>query len=159
MRNIMGDLFSALIFLLGLIGLFALYNNVTSSNKSNQAFTDLSTMVGATQALYASHPSFASISATAVINSRSAPATMVSGAALINPWGGNVTVAPAANTSFFTVTEPSVPNDACVKMATSLSNLGALSINGTSVTLPADPSVVSGVCTGDANSLVFTFGH
>ena len=159
MRDLIGGLFAALVTIIGIVALIALYNNVTSSNKSSQALTDLTSMVGSIQATYISHPSYTNLSATVVVNGNLAPATMISGAALINPWGGNVTVAPAANTSFFTVTEPSVPNDACVKMATAISNLGALSINGTSVTLPADPSVVAGTCTGNNNSLVFTFGH
>jgi hypothetical protein len=159
MRDLIGGLFAALVTIIGIVALIALYNNVTSSNRSSQALTDLTSMVGSIQATYISHPSFTSLSPTVVVNAKLAPTTMISSGALVNPWGGTVTVGAATNTSLFTVTEPSVPNDACVKMATSISNLGALAINGTSVTLPADPSVVAGACTGDANSLAFTFGH
>lgn len=160
MRDLIGGLFAALVTIIGIVALIALYNNVTSSNKSSQALTDLTSMVGSVQATYISHPSYTNLSSTVVINGKLAPATMISGTTLINPWGGVVTVAAnAANSSFFDVTEPSVPNDACAKMATAISNLGALTIGGTSVTLPADPSVVTSSCTGNANSLVFTFGH
>lgn len=160
MRDLIGGLFAALVTIIGIVALIALYNNVTSSNKSSQALTDLTSMVGSVQATYISRPSYSGISSTVVINGKLAPATMVSGTQLVNPWGGVVTVAVnSANTSFFDTTEPSVPSDACVKMATAISNLGALTINGTSVTLPADPSVVTTSCTGSTNSLVFTFGH
>lgn len=160
MRDLIGGLFAALVTIIGIVALIALYNNVTSSNKASQALTDLTSMVGQVQATYLSHPSYSGLSSTVIINGKLAPATMISGTQLVNPWGGVVTVAAnSANTSFFDTTEPSVPSDACVKMATSISNLGALTINGTSVSLPADPSVVTTICTGSANSLVFTFGH
>lgn len=159
MRELIGALFAALVTIIGIVALIALYNNVTSSNKSSQAITDLTSMVGSIQATYNSHPSFTNLSATVVVNGNLAPATMISGTALINPWGGNVTVAAATNANFFTVTESGLPSDGCVKMATSISNSTALAINGTSVTLPADPSVVAAACKETTNSLVLTFGH
>ncbi len=160
MRDLIGGLFAALVTIIGIVALIALYNSVTSSNKASQALTDLTSMVGQVQATYISHPSYAGLSSTVVINGNLAPATMVSGTQLVNPWGGVVTVAQnSANSSFFDITQPSVPSDACVKMATSISNLGSLTINGTSVTLPANPSVVTTACTGTSNTLVFTFGH
>lgn len=160
MRDLIGGLFAALVTIVGIVALIAIYNSVSSSNKSSQALTDLTSMVGQVQATYLSHPSYSGLSSTVVINGKLAPATMISGSNLVNPWGGVVTVAAnSANNAFFDTTEPSVPSDACVKMATSISNLGALTINGTSVALPADPSVVTTNCTGTSNSLVFTFGH
>lgn len=160
MRDLLGSLFSALIVVIGLIGAVLIYNSVTNTNKSSQAFTDLTAMVGSVQSVYASHPTFTNLTPSVIIAGKLAPASMISGTQLMNPWRGIITVAAnGSNAGLFDVTEPSVPSDACVKMATSLGGLGGLAINGTSVALPADPAVVTPLCSSDANSLVFTFGR
>lgn len=160
MRDLIGSLLSAVATLLGIAAVVAIGYNLYSANKSSNGLSDLTSMAGQIQALYSSHPSYSGLSATTVINASLAPSSMISGATLTNPWGGTVTVAVnGSNSSFFDVTEPNVPNDACAKLATGVGNLGALSINGTSVTLPADPNTVSTNCSTGANSLVFTFGH
>lgn len=160
MRDLIGSLLSAIATLLGIAAVVALGYNLYSSNKSSNALADLTSMGGNIQALYSSHPSYTGLSATVVINSSLAPSQMVSGTSLVNPWGGTVTVAAnSSNSALFDVTEPSVPADACAKMATGVGNLAALSINSTSVTVPVDPATAASNCSSSSNSLVFTFGH
>lgn len=160
MNDLIAKIIAVVLTLLALAGVIALFNSASNSSKTTQALTDLTAMTGSVQALYVSHPSYANITAAVVANGKLAPSTMISGSTLVNPWGGTVTVAVnASNSSFFDVTQPSVPNVACATLATALGNLGALSINGTAATLPVDPATATASCNAGSNTLVMTFGH
>lgn len=160
MREMLGTIIAWLLGLLAIGTLLVMFNTATSTSKTNQALSDLSSMVSSIQAIYYSHPSYSTISSTVAINGKLAPQSMINGAALINPWGGTVTLAVnSANSSMFDVTEPNVPSDACSKLATAIGNLQLLTINGTTVTQPADPATVTTSCNNTANTMVLTFGH
>lgn len=160
MREMLGTIIAWLLGLLALGTLVMMYSTASSSSKTNQALTDLSSMVSSIQALYYSHPSYSTISSTVAINGGLAPKSMINGTALNNPWGGTVTLAVnSSNTARFDVTEPNVPSEACAKLATAVGNMEALAINGTSVSLPTDPATVTTTCNNTTNSMVLTFGH
>lgn len=160
MREMLGTIIAWLLGLLAIGTLLVMFNTATSTSKTNQALSDLSSMVSSIQAIYYSHPSYSTISSTVAINGKLAPQSMINGASLINPWGGTVTLAVnSGNSSMFDVTEPNVPSDACSKLTTAIGNLQSLAINGSALPLPADPATVTTSCNNTTNSMVFTFGH
>lgn len=160
MREMLGTIIAWLLGLLAIGTLLVMFNTATSTSKTNQALSDLSSMVSSIQAIYYSHPSYSTLSPTVAINGKLAPQSMINGASLINPWGGTVGLAVnSSNSSRFDVTEPNVPSDACSKLATAIGNLESLAINGSSLALPSDPATVTTSCNNNINTMVFTFGH
>lgn len=160
MREMLGTIIAWLLGLLAIGTLLVMFATAASTSKTNQALADLTSMVISVQAIYYSHPAYTSLTGTVAVNGKLAPSSMINGTNLINPWGGAVTLAVnSSNASMFDVTEPNIPSDACSKLTTALGNIQSVSINGTTVSLPADPAIVTTSCNNTTNTMVLTFGH
>ncbi len=158
MSEILGTLFKYLVGLLAVVAIVLITNNVMASNKTQNAISDVTQLATAAQSLYNGSPAFTTLTDSVAIDSHIAPADMISGTGLVNPWGGTVTVAVDANPSQFDITETLVPNAACVQFASTLTSLQTLKINGTAQTLPLDPGTAATTCTA-SNTMTLTFGH
>lgn len=160
MSEILGVLFKYLVALLGVSAVVMVAYQVFGVNKTQTAISDLTTLQVSAQALYAGQSSFTTLTNTVAIAAKLAPSGMISGTALTNPWGGTVTLAVnGANSSRFDITETLVPTEACAKMASNLTNMVILSINGANQTLPIDAGTAATACNAASNTMIFTFSH
>ncbi len=160
MDNILGLLYSKLGMLLGLIAVMAVSYAFFQSNKTSTAISDLVQTSQGIQTLYGGNQ-FTSLNNTVVTNGQLEPTDMTTGAGvLVNPWNGSVTMTVnPANASQFQATETNVPPDGCAKLAQGLTYAG-VTINGTAITLPADPGQVTTACAANnPATMVLTFGH
>jgi hypothetical protein len=158
MSEILGTLFKYLLSLLGVAGVTLILYNVFAANKTQGAISDITQLQTGAQSLYNAQSSFTSLNNAVAIASKIAPTDMITGTALVNPWGGVVTVAVDTNPAEFDITETLVPNDACTQLASNLTSLLALKINGTAQTLPLDPGTAATTCTA-SNTMTFIYGH
>lgn len=159
MSEILGTLFKYLVALLGVAAVVLILYQVFGSNKTQTALSDVTLLQTNTQSLYNAQSTFTSVTDAVAIAGKLAPSGMISGTALVNPWGGAVTIAVNANASQFDITEASVPSDACAKMIVGLSSVVALKVNGAAQTLPLDAGLATAACNATANTLIFTFAH
>lgn len=160
MSEILGTLFKYLVSLLGVSAVVLILYSVFGANKTQSALSDLSLLQTNTQALYNGQNNFTSLTTAVAIAGKLAPAGMISGATLINPWAGVVTIAVnGGSPSQFDVTEPAVPADACAKLATSLSTLVGLKVNGAAQAVPMEAGAATAACSAAANTLIFTFSR
>jgi len=83
------------------------------------------------------------------------------GNVVLNPWGGNVTLAAVSQTQF-TLTYTGVPAADCAKLVTAMagdqaSGLLGLSINGAAQVIPVNGATVTAACNaGNSNTIVWT---
>lgn len=160
MSEILGTLFKYLVALLGVAAVVLILYQVFGSNKTQTAIADITLLQTNTQALYNAQSTFTTLTSAVAISGKIAPSNMISGATLVNPWGGTVLInVDAGNASQFEITEPAVPADSCAKMIVGLSTAVAVKVNGTAQTLPLDAGTAVTACNVAANTLVFTFAH
>lgn len=160
MSEILGALFKYLVALLSVGAVVMVLYQVFGASKTQNAISDLTLLQTEVQSLYNGQNTFTTITNAIAISGKLAPKGMISGAALLNPWGGAVTInVNAGNSARFDVTEVAVPPDGCPKMVTSMSSVVGVSINGTAATLPLDAGTAVTACNAAANALVFTFAH
>jgi hypothetical protein len=160
MSEILGTLFKYLMGLLAIGSVVVILYVVFGSNKTSTAISDITQLRANTVALYNTQSAFTSLSSAVAINGKLAPPDMIAGTALVNPWGGTVTIAVnAGNAAQFDVTEPAVPADACAKMIVGMSNALAVTVNTVAQTLPVEAGAAVTACNAAANTLIFTFGH
>ncbi|HEY0843437.1 type 4 pilus major pilin [Methylotenera sp.] len=162
MGEIFGTLFGKIIALLGLVVVVGVLYLAFASDKTTKATSDITLLATNAQALYNAQATFTSLTNTVAVSGQLAPKTMISGAStLTNPWGGSVTInVNAGNAAQFDITDTTIPAEACSKMLTTLSNLVALKVNGTAVTLPIDAGAATVSCNSPlANTLILTFAH
>lgn len=158
MSEILGAMFKYLVAIIGVAAVVGTVYIVFGSNRAQAALSDLSQLQSNTQALYSGQPSFASVTNAVAIAANLAPSSMISGAALVNPWSGAVTInVNAANASNFDITEAAVPADACAKLIVSTPTAVGLKVNGVAAALPVDAGVATVACNTAANTLIFTF--
>ena len=162
MSEIIGVVLKTLMVLLGVVGVVVVANSAIQNNKNSNAVSDISLLSSNIQSAMSSG-AFTGVTVASAIAGNAgetwAPASMISGNTLVNPWGGAVTLAVnAANTSQFVVTTAGVPNGGCVAMAAGL-RAQALSINGTAQTLPVNAATAKTTCRATGNTLALTFGH
>ena len=147
------------------IGIYAVYNKVTTTSKANQENTNLQTLKTGIKQLYGNQGNFTGLTETVIRNSRLAPQQMNTGTAggLINMFGGAVTIAPLAFGSFngFRITSNNVPGDVCVKLvATASGTFEQITANGTivkpiGVNNPPNPATVTTACNADTVTMLF----
>lgn len=159
MSEILGTLFKYLVSLLGVAAVVLILYQVFGSNKTQNAISDITQLQANSQALYNTQNNFTSLTNTIAVSGKLAPSGMISGTALVNPWGGAVTVnVNATNAAQFDITEAGVPVDACAKMISGLATAVGLKVNGTAQTLPVDAGAAVTACNAASNTTIFTFG-
>ncbi len=160
MSEILGTLFKYLVALLGVAAVVMVLYQVFGANKTQNAISDLTLLQTNVQSLYNGQNTFTTITNTVAIDGKLAPASMISGTSLVNPWGGTVTInVNAGNSSQFDITETAIPQDACAKLINSLTSVVGLKVNGTAQTLPLDAGTAVSACNAAANTLILTFAH
>jgi type II secretory pathway pseudopilin PulG len=160
MSEILGTLFKYLVSLLGVAAVVLILYQVFGANKTQNAMSDITLLQTNSQALFNSQNTFTTLTTAVAIGGKLAPTSMISGATLVNPWGGTVLVnVNAGNAAQFDITEPSVPADSCAKMIVGLGTAVALKVNAVAQTLPLDAGTAVTACNVVANTLVFTFAH
>lgn len=160
MDEIMGTLFKYMVRLLG-IGLIVLVlMAIFHKNKSQTEASNLIQLETNIANTYNGQTLFSSL--TEAIAANLAPTAMVSGATLINQWGGAVTVTPDANPSQFDIVENNVPKDACSDLSTKVSNYVSMTLGGSTFTptTPLDAGQATTLCSAAAaQNITFVFGH
>lgn len=135
------------IVVIGLViaGIMIAAQKVFVGNETNRAATSVATLASNVKGYYDT-PSYAGLTNTVVIDANLAPQNMVSGANLVNEWGGTVTVVPAtlgavANNAI-SITYTDIPTEACAKLSTqTATNFDQVSIDdGTTVTVVVTPA-------------------
>lgn len=160
MSEILGTLLKYLAALIAVASVVLVSNQAYESYKTSSATADLTTLVTGIQKLYLTKPAFTTLGASAVINGGIAPQDMINGTALINQWGGAVTLnVNSSNANLFDVTENLVPGDACANFVSTMSSAVLLKLNSVVQVLPMDPGTVAATCGTSGNTLVFTFTH
>lgn len=160
MSEILGTLFKYLVALLGVAAVVLILYQVFGANKTQTAISDITLLQTNTQALYNAQSTFTSVSDAVAIGGKLAPSDMISGSALVNPWGGTVTIAVNANPAQFDITETAVPADSCAKMIVGLGSMVGLKVNGTAQALPLDAGTAVTACNQPTNNtLIFSFAH
>lgn len=166
MSEILGTLFKYLGALLGVAAVVFVFNKVFGANKVQNTISQVTQTTGNIQSLYNAQNNFTSLNNAVIIAGKLAPADMVSGANLVNPWNGTVTFAvDASNAARYTMTHNDVPNDACAKLAMGIAGSISVQINsGTihnSATNPLDAGAATTACNSgtDSNTLAFVFGR
>lgn len=159
MSEILGTLFGKLVALLSIAAVVVILYQVFGANKTQNAISDLTQLQVNAQSLYNGQSTFTTLTNTVAITGKLAPAGMISGTALLNPWGGAVTVAVNAVATQFDITETLVPSDACAKMIVGLGAVVGLKVNTVAQTLPLDAGTAVTACNAANNTLLFTFSH
>lgn len=158
MSEVLGTLFKYLLAVLAIGAVVLIFYEGFTSNKVGTEASNITSIEGSAAQLYSGQANTTSLTAKVLIAAGAAPNSMVSGTALVNPWGGGVTVTGDA-TDDIIITDTGLSQSACAKLVTSVTNFTSIAINGgTAATSPVDPSTVSTGCVaGNANKLVFTF--
>lgn len=160
MSEILGTLFGKVVALLSLAAVVAILYMVFGSNKIQNTITDVTQLQAKSQAHYAGQSTFTTLTNTVAINGKLAPASMISGTALVNQFGGTVTInVNAGSASQFDITETALPADACAKVIVALPSVVALKVNTVAQTLPLDAGAAITACNTASNTLIATFPH
>lgn len=139
------------------LGAVSLLNGAFGSAKSNQTSEELVSLRTAARKLYLGQTYPAAMN-EALINAGAAPATLVRGdaaGALINSWGGAVTVAGAGAT--FTITYAGLPRDVCMNVISGATGWTSIGAGANAVTVfPATAANATTQCPAATNNVVFT---
>ncbi|MGF6604522.1 hypothetical protein P3T23_009278 [Paraburkholderia sp. GAS448] len=160
MDEIMGTLFKYMVRLLGIGLIVVVLMTIFHKNKAQAEASNLIQLETSIANTYNGQTLFSSL--TEAIAANLAPAGMVSGATLINQWGGAVTVTVDANASQFDIVENSVPKDGCSDLATKVSNYVSMTLGGSTFTpsSPLDAGQATTLCSAAATTNIsFVFGH
>ena len=161
MSEIMGTLFKYLMGLLGLAVVVGILYATLHKNKASSEVANLTQMSTNISTTYTGQATFTGL--TTAIAANLAPASMVSGATLVNAWGGAVTVSvDASNASEYDVIENTVPSDGCVDLVNKASNYVSLTLGGTtySSTNPLNPGTATTACNANATAnITIIYGH
>jgi type II secretory pathway pseudopilin PulG len=159
MDSILGRVIGIAITLILVVGVVIASSSLFADSKASNAENDLTTLITNIQAAYATQPNFNGLTEQISNNAKWTPSDMLNGATIVNQWGGTVTLGVVAN-SQFTVTEPNVPRDGCIKLISSLPTAQSIAVNGAAALTALDPaSLVTACSSPTSNSIVFTMGH
>lgn len=160
MSEIIGAMFKYMMVLLGLGAVVAVFWNTMGMDKTSKALAGQTELQANILDVYSAQSNFTSLSNTVLIDAKKVPDSMLSGATIKNPWGGDVTVAVnGTNSGRFDITQAGVPAEGCLKMATSNSKIVALSINGSAQTIPVDAGLAASSCSGATNTIIATMAR
>lgn len=150
------------------ISIVGFYLSGSESTKVNTHAQQIQKIAADTRSLYASRGDYTGLDNALAIQAGIVNNDMVAGTAIVNPWSGDVTLGTTASDRQFTLASDSMPEAACISLATSNMGSGALAsleINGSTVLDTVGGSDVdvtmadaSSNCTADsANTITWTF--
>ncbi|WP_417276020.1 type 4 pilus major pilin [Castellaniella sp.] len=171
-RKLKGFTLIELLIVLGIIavisaGMYAVYNNVSLSQKSSQEINNLNILKGGIENLFAASSDYTGLSEGIIAQSSIPTATMMKSTstgsgpttnAVVNAWGNSYKIAPDASPANFTI-ETDVPKKACEKIVSALAGTwSGIDIDGTSIKErgQANYNTVTMIttCSGAANDTV-----
>jgi hypothetical protein len=160
MDEIMGSWFKYLVRLIGLAAIVIILVMVLHKNRAEQEVANVTQLATSIANTYSGQTNFTGI--TEAMAADIAPSGMVSGAALINQWGGTVTVQVDTNTSQFDIIEDQVPSDGCVDLVNKATNYVSLTLDGTTYNQsnPLNAGTAITACnSAAAQNITFVYGH
>ncbi|MFM0265544.1 type 4 pilus major pilin [Paraburkholderia sediminicola] len=160
MDEIMGSWFKYLVRLLGVAAVVIILVAIFHKNKSSTEVSNITQLATNIANTYTGQTAFTGL--TTAIATKLAPPNMVSGATLLNQWGGAVTVTVDANPSQFDIVENGVPSDGCVDMANKATNYVTMTLNGTTYSQanPLDAGTAVTACNSAATQVItYVYGH
>lgn len=100
------------------IGIYAVYNKISTSYKGQRTFDQVKTLHSGISHLFANTNSYGSLSTNVLINGRIASNDMINTDTntLVNPFGGAVTITVLGSGESYAIILQAVPADACVKI-------------------------------------------
>lgn len=155
MGGIMDQLGGKLIAIVGLVLVVAFMGITTKLTKTVNLPQELMYMRMAISQTYASSPNgYADVSNQALLNADMVPQSIRRGDAIKNGFGGDITIAPGADSTSFTFTITGVPKSECVRLASSdPASWLSVNVNGTDIA-DGNVSTVIGSCT-ENSTIVF----
>ncbi|MCA3446241.1 MAG: hypothetical protein INF93_05900 [Rhodobacter sp.] len=167
-----------------IVGGLVFFQQASLAQRTNSAVRNISAIASETRGLYQQANNFDGFTAASLINAGAVPTSLISGTNLVNEWGGTIAAGSTGATdtpphSGFTVTYPSLPTAACVRLTSTDSSgsgrvgsgIRSISFKAPSTTTfptattPASnalsPSAVSTLCTftGGIADVQFTFNR
>lgn len=150
-------------------GAVVYFSNASTAQKTNDAMSQATAIQQIVRGLYSGQPDYTGLVTSVVAQSKQLPSRYISGSgtdALVkNAFNSNVTILPtddagATGVTHFTVTMTGVPDQACTRMATTdfgtaLARVAVGSVNATA--RPLTPVQANSACTGNANTVAWTF--
>jgi hypothetical protein len=128
-RGALGGLQEMLLYILvGVliaVGIYMLYGQITTSNRTASLSQQVNTLVANTRALYASSPGYGTgpMNATLIAAQAAPPDVVIGTDTMRNTFGGQITV--EAQGASFRLTVTGIPRQACTRIATQPSNAGS----------------------------------
>lgn len=108
------------------------------------------------QQTFTSSLDYTGLSNDYVMKAGLAPKKLIKGGALLNSWGGSLTVAAGDDTGTFTITLAGVPQEDCTKLATyQLETWLNLEVNNTAISKDSAVVEAADACQG-SNTIVYT---
>lgn len=158
MSEILGALFKYMMVVIGVGAVALVLYQAFGVDKTGKAISDTALLQAEIQSTYSQQNDFTSL--TNAVALKLAPTSMVSGASLKNPWGGDVNVnVNAGNSAQYDISHALVPVDACGKFITSMASIVGLKVNGTAQTMPMDVGAAITACSSATNTLIFTYNR
>lgn len=138
-------------FIIG--GAIVLYSLATASSRANNAITEVMTIVDQVHSLYNGQSSYDGLSNTDLAQTGEFPSKWIKNGNIVTPYGNIVTVVAGTEdggTNTINITFPSIPKDACIKLATN--DFG----NGLLLRTPAGGSSASASSASNKNGVPLT---
>ena len=139
-------------------GVMVFFQSASINSKTNETMAQLGEMTGIIRSLYSNSPTYAGVSANALVMSNSLPNKMIQGSSVYHAFSGTVAVGTAnvgggTNNQFYLQLN-NIPAEACAKMAPMDMGRGmtALTIGGRAVALPTNPVTAATACGRSGNT-------
>lgn len=159
-------------------GVMFYYQSASDSNKTQSAISEVMSATSAINGLYIGQSNYENLNVTVLKNSSAIPDNYKKGNGILNPFGGDLNVGPAAqsNTSFgYYLQLTKLPKSACISLATlnlgtsaagygigidrpgETNNFGTTATNGAAKATAISPSEAAGACNNDSNDNKVTY--
>ncbi len=159
-------------------GVMFYYQSASDSNKTQSAISEVMSATSAINGLYIGQSNYENLNVTVLKNSSAIPDNYKKGNGILNPFGGDLNVGPAAqsNTSFgYYLQLTKLPKSACISLATlnlgtsaagygigidrpgETSSFGTTATNGAAKATAISPSEAAGACNNDSNDNKVTY--
>ncbi|MCA3455773.1 MAG: hypothetical protein IOC92_08580 [Rhodobacter sp.] len=103
-----------------IVGGLVFFQQASLAQRTNSAVRNISAIASETRGLYQQQNSFTGFDQSALINAGAVPSSLIDNSVnppvLRNEWGGLIAAAATADGTGFTVTYPSLPTSACVRL-------------------------------------------
>lgn len=112
------------------IGIYAVYNKVSTTGKANETVRQISTLKSEIDLLFASSLSYAGLNTQVLINGKIASPDMIDGSNLSNKFGGPIRITVYGAGNGYILKYLNIPADACSKIGSALSSRFSVNVGG-----------------------------